>query len=257
MIWGRRPRLLTIVDECAELLQPTGLKSEEGKSEDACKQEIVGLIKSITQLGRSSGMHIIVCPLRLSTIIPTTKGYTTMGEVKVGDIVFDEDNIPAKVVYTSPIKISKRMYEFTVVDSHLANPLRQTFGADGDHRFKVKVRDEVQVINMDRIYALWRQAYRIVFLGGKGWEWFLEETKVVENEPVRCIEVESESHMFLITTVKDEMWQGGKGYVNSGQCLITHNTQRNDASIIPGVIQNNSLALDTELLVMREEKDKD
>lgn len=58
------PRLLIVADECAELLEPSGVKTTEGKEEDALKAEIVGLMKSITQLGRSSGMHMILCTQR-------------------------------------------------------------------------------------------------------------------------------------------------------------------------------------------------
>lgn len=65
------PRLLIIVDEAAELLEPSGVKTEEGKEEDAMKQETVGLMKSITQLGRSAGIHMIVCTQRNdASIIP-------------------------------------------------------------------------------------------------------------------------------------------------------------------------------------------
>ena len=32
-------------------------------------------------------------------------------------------------------------------------------------------------------------------------------------------------------------------------CVLVHNTQRNDASIIPGVIQNNPVSTDTKVLV--------
>lgn len=65
------PRLLIVVDECAELLEPGGIKTTEGKEEDALKQEIVGLMKSITQLGRSSGIHMVICTQRNDcTIIP-------------------------------------------------------------------------------------------------------------------------------------------------------------------------------------------
>ena len=65
------PRLLIIVDECAELLEPSGVKTTEGKEEDALKQEITGLMKSITQLGRSSGIHMVVCTQRNdASIIP-------------------------------------------------------------------------------------------------------------------------------------------------------------------------------------------
>ena len=58
------PRLMCILDECAELIEPSGVKTIEGKEEDALKAEIVGLVKSVTQLGRSSGMHIIIATQR-------------------------------------------------------------------------------------------------------------------------------------------------------------------------------------------------
>lgn len=65
------PRLLIVADECAELLEPTGVKTVEGKEEDALKQEIVGLMKSITQLGRSSGIHMVLATQRNdASIIP-------------------------------------------------------------------------------------------------------------------------------------------------------------------------------------------
>ena len=65
------PRLLIIIDEAAELLEPSGVKSTEGKEEDALKGELVGLIKSITQLGRSSGIHCVIATQRNdASIIP-------------------------------------------------------------------------------------------------------------------------------------------------------------------------------------------
>ena len=65
------PRLICVLDECAELIEPSGVKTTEGKEEDALKQEIVGLVKSITQLGRSSGMHCVLATQRNdASIIP-------------------------------------------------------------------------------------------------------------------------------------------------------------------------------------------
>ena len=58
------PRLLIVVDEIAELTQKSGLKTTEGKNEDALKDEIISHIQSITQLGRSSGIHCILCTQR-------------------------------------------------------------------------------------------------------------------------------------------------------------------------------------------------
>lgn len=66
-----QPRLMIIIDEMAELLMPTGVKTEAGKEEDQMKQECVGLIQSLTQLGRSAGIHVVCTTQRNDTkIIP-------------------------------------------------------------------------------------------------------------------------------------------------------------------------------------------
>ena len=61
------PRLLIVCDEIAELTQRSGIKTTEGKAEDALKDEIVSNIQSITQLGRSAGIHCILCTQRCET----------------------------------------------------------------------------------------------------------------------------------------------------------------------------------------------
>ena len=58
------PRLLIVCDEIAELTMKSGIKTAEGKNEDALKDEIISNIASITQLGRSSGIHCILCTQR-------------------------------------------------------------------------------------------------------------------------------------------------------------------------------------------------
>lgn len=58
------PRLLIVCDEIAELTGKSGIKTTEGKAEDALKDEIISNIQSITQLGRSAGIHCILCTQR-------------------------------------------------------------------------------------------------------------------------------------------------------------------------------------------------
>ena len=41
--------------------------------------------------------------LSCKTLLPTPSGFTTMGKVKVGDTVFDENGYPCRVVAKSPI----------------------------------------------------------------------------------------------------------------------------------------------------------
>lgn len=66
------PILLIVVDELAELTQKSGLKSAQGKEEDALKDEIISIIQSITQLGRSAGILMILATQKPNaTIVPT------------------------------------------------------------------------------------------------------------------------------------------------------------------------------------------
>lgn len=58
------PRLLVVIDESAELLKPSGVKNKEGKEEDQLKQEMAMIIQSLAQLGRSAGVHLIICTQR-------------------------------------------------------------------------------------------------------------------------------------------------------------------------------------------------
>lgn len=58
-----------IIDEAAELLGTEKGSSEAVKEENAIKGEIEAIIQSITQLGRSSGMHLIIATQRNSTNI--------------------------------------------------------------------------------------------------------------------------------------------------------------------------------------------
>ena len=64
--------LVTIVDELAELTQLSGSKDQKSKDQDMLRTEIVSLIASITQLGRSAAIHAIVCTQKPShQILPT------------------------------------------------------------------------------------------------------------------------------------------------------------------------------------------
>lgn len=55
-------------------------------------------------------------PLALDTPIPTPTGWTTMGEIKVGDLVIGRDGHPANVVGVSPIHLGRDCYRVTLKD---------------------------------------------------------------------------------------------------------------------------------------------
>ena len=64
--------LLVVVDELAELTQKSGQKDERSKEEDLLKSEILGILQSIAQLGRSAGIHLLLATQRPSAdVVPT------------------------------------------------------------------------------------------------------------------------------------------------------------------------------------------
>lgn len=66
------PLLLIIIDEMSELTTKGNSKTPEGKEEDMLKDEIVYIMKSIAQLGRAGGIHLITATQSpYATIIPS------------------------------------------------------------------------------------------------------------------------------------------------------------------------------------------
>ncbi len=65
-------------------------------------------------------------PLAVDTPIPTPGGWTTMGEINVGDQVFGRDGLPATVSAVAPIHLGRDCYKVTFND-------RTSVVADADH----------------------------------------------------------------------------------------------------------------------------
>ena len=196
------PRLLTIIDECAELLEPSGVKTSEGKEEDAMKQEITMLIKSITQLGRSSGMHLVIAPLSIDTIIPLCNGkFKTMLTIKPGDFVYDSNMSPTKVLSLSEVKESKTLYKIRLTNSENVDK-EVIIKADEAHRFPVfnENSGKIEILTTDEIYRLTNMGTmdKIKFVGVKNKKFNILSIEIIENELVRCIEIDSENHLFVI-----------------------------------------------------------
>jgi replicative DNA helicase len=54
--------------------------------------------------------------LALDTPIPVPGGWTTMGELRVGDTVFDENGMPCRVTYVSPVRHDRPCWKVTFDD---------------------------------------------------------------------------------------------------------------------------------------------
>ena len=94
---------------------------------------------------------------RLSTRIPTPNGWTTMGELTVGDSVFGRDGKPCTVTYVSSIDRHPDLYRVSFSD-------RQEIYADRDHQWVVSsfyARNRVRHPKRKAALARWADAHRM------------------------------------------------------------------------------------------------
>jgi deoxycytidine triphosphate deaminase len=83
--------------------------------------------------------------LALDTPVPTTQGWKTMGDLRVGDLVFDEDGFPAVVLAATPAMIGRPCFEVRFSDG-------MTVVADADHQWRtIAKRDREHGLKVDRI----------------------------------------------------------------------------------------------------------
>lgn len=71
--------------------------------------------------------------LALDTDIPTPDGWTTMGQLQVGDIVFDDRGQPCRVTAVTPVMTGHRCYKVCFSDG-------ETIIADADHQWVTESR---------------------------------------------------------------------------------------------------------------------
>ncbi len=73
--------------------------------------------------------------LALDTPIPTPDGWKTMGALRVGDQVFDEQGRPCTVTFATPVQYRRSCFEVLFSDGH-------RIVADAEHRWRVRTRQQ-------------------------------------------------------------------------------------------------------------------
>lgn len=77
--------------------------------------------------------------LSLDTPIPTPKGWTTMGQLKVGDEVLGRDGQPTTVTFTTPIQYNRQCFKISFEDG-------ETIIADKDHNWYIRDKNNKEFI---------------------------------------------------------------------------------------------------------------
>ena len=148
--------------------------------------------------------RFIICklprqPLALDTVVPTPKGWSTIGKLKVGDRVFSSAGQITKVVAKSETYIDADCYKI-IFDCG------ESIVAESDHLWEV-YKDKVKIVvptkylfDNPATYTLKRAELKGKdkrFPGDWNKEITLTLIEKTESVPVACIEVEDTTHMFL------------------------------------------------------------
>lgn len=151
------------------------------------KKDNLRLIRNFyLELGRKNGKALSV-----NTKIPTPNGYTTMGDLKVGDEVFDKDGNITRVTFATPIMYNHKCYEVTFSDG-------EKIIADEEHNWLVD-RWHKNNFHVETTKEIIDNGYDVVtvpLVNGKGTKEIMA-IRAVKSVPVRCITVDSPSHTYL------------------------------------------------------------
>lgn len=142
-------------------------------------------------------------PLCLSTPIPTTEGWKTMGELQLGDFVYSPSGVPVRVIKKSEIFYNTSCYKITFNNN-------ESIISDEKHRWVVNVNGYDKLLETEDLYNLFLNNSDIFIKSSKIPTGYTENSynqpengkhiitniELTESVPVACITVDSEEHLF-------------------------------------------------------------
>ena len=129
-----------------------------------------------------------------NTIIPTTEGYKTAEEIKVGDIVFGLDNKLLKVTQTNTV-IEAKMYKLVFVNDferiEIVTNILQEFP------MPISIKDSFIDYNSYKSVSCDYYKVNDVVKGGNR-DFVLIDKIAIDNQPLRNIYLEDSSNIFKV-----------------------------------------------------------
>jgi replicative DNA helicase len=122
--------------------------------------------------------------LALDTPLATPTGWTTMGQVRVGDQLYGADGKPTTVVAATEVMTGRPCYEVVFSDG-------SRIVADAQHQWSTGGR----VRTTEEIARTLELVHTIAMPGGG--EVKVESSTPVPSVPVRCVEVDNDDHLYL------------------------------------------------------------
>jgi replicative DNA helicase len=131
--------------------------------------------------------------LALDTPLPTPTGWTTMGEVQIGDFLIGADGLPTRVVAATEIMLGRPCFEVEFSDGTI-------IVADAEHQWPTEsgIRTTAQLRSgSDRLMpaTLPTRAPGATALLALGVH--VAWVRAVDSVQVRCVQVDNESHLYL------------------------------------------------------------
>jgi replicative DNA helicase len=185
-----------------QLLQPTMDEIDAIASQGGIAR---GVPTGFTELDEcTNGLHpgqmIVVAArpgmgkaLALDTPLPTPSGWTTMGDVRVGDELIDADGHPTRVVAATEIMRGRPCFEVEFSDGTM-------IVADADHQWPTQsgIRTTAQLRGgADRLIDASPPAGRCGRTALLAPPVYVAWVRAVESVPVRCVQVDNEAHLYL------------------------------------------------------------
>jgi replicative DNA helicase len=128
--------------------------------------------------------------LALDTPLPTPVGWTTMGEVRVGDRLYDAQGRPTTVVAATEVMTGRPCYEITFSDG-------STIVADAQHQWLTSLLGipGAEVRTTEQIAASLADGHVLAMPDGGSVK--VEAVRPIVSVPVRCVQVDNADHLYL------------------------------------------------------------
>ncbi|MFD7845224.1 replicative DNA helicase [Nocardia sp. NPDC059764] len=160
--------------------------------------------------------------LALDTPLPTPDGWTTMGEVEVGDDLLDAQGLPTRVLAATEVMLGRPCYEVAFSDGavivadeeHLWLTVSRMHGPHSEIRTTGEIAHSVRTPD-DELN------HRVPATAGSEQRHIIDVRKI-ESVPVRCVEVDNVDHLYLAgpTMVPTHNSTLGMDFMRS--CSIKH-----------------------------------
>jgi replicative DNA helicase len=188
-----------------DLLQPTMDEIDAIASNGGISR---GVPTGFTELDEvTNGLHpgqmIIVAArpgvgkaLALDTPLPTQAGWTTMGDVAVGDELLDADGLPTRVVAATEIMLGRPCYEIEFSDGTvIVADAQHQWPTGAGIRTSAQLRCGADTIVVERSAA--RYAERRAAPAVLDPVVHIAAVRRMHSVPVRCVQVDNPAHLYL------------------------------------------------------------